>query len=97
MSINNITSSIRDYLKRKKIVNRTSVEELKEYEYCPRCSANITLQKGYSNDLPYWECKGCGQMLINPDSEWNSDIVWLCDSCGSLLNNQTGFDEKKDT
>ena len=27
-------------------------------EFCPRCDANLTLQKGYRNDLPYWVCKG---------------------------------------
>ena len=36
------------------------------YEYCPHCYANLTLQKGYDPSLKYWECKGCGQMLINP-------------------------------
>ena len=57
-----------------------------EYEYCPRCDANLTLQKGYSNTLPYWVCKGCGEMLINPEVE--GDIAWICDGCGEMLNIQ---------
>jgi len=63
------------------------------HEYCPRCDANITLQKGYSNDLPYWICKGCGEMLINPDNPDDSNIVWVCDGCGEMLNFQEGFSD----
>lgn len=63
------------------------------YEFCPRCEANLTLQKGYRNDLPYWLCKGCNEMLINPNMETESDIVWLCDKCDSMLNIQPGFSE----
>ncbi len=63
------------------------------HEYCPRCEANITLQKGYSNDLPYWICKGCGEMLINPEVESDSDIAWICDGCEAMLNIQPGFSE----
>ena len=66
-------------------------EEDESYEFCPRCQANLTLQKGYSNDLPYWICKGCGEMLINP--EIDSNISWICDGCGTMLNIQPGFDE----
>ena len=66
------------------------------YEFCPCCDANITLQKGYSNDLPYWVCKGCGEMLINPELETDTDIIWRCDGCGALLNVQPGFDESGD-
>ncbi len=62
-----------------------------DYEYCPRCYANLTLQKGYSNDLPYWICLGCGEMLINPEVEGN--IAWICDGCGEMLNIQPGFAE----
>lgn len=62
------------------------------HEYCPRCEANITLQKGYSNELPYWVCKGCGEMLINP--EVDGDIAWICDQCESMLNIQPGFNEE---
>lgn len=61
------------------------------YEYCPRCDANLTLQKGYKNDLPYWVCRGCGEMLINPEVDAEDDIAWICDGCGKLLNIQEGF------
>lgn len=64
------------------------------YEYCPRCDANLTLQKGYSNKLPYWVCKGCGETLVNP--EVPGEIVWLCDKCESMLNIQDGFTEEGD-
>ena len=63
-----------------------------EYEYCPRCDANLTLQKGYSNDLPYWVCKGCGEMLINPAVDAPDDVAWICDECGAMLNVQEGFE-----
>ena len=46
-------------------------------EFCPRCDANLTLQKGYDNSLPYWKCLGCGEMLINPTLETDSGIVWI--------------------
>ena len=62
------------------------------YEFCPRCEANLTLQKGYSNEVPYWICKGCGEMLINPTID--SDISWICDGCGTMLNIQDGFTEE---
>ena len=62
------------------------------HEFCPRCEANITLQKGYSNDLPYWVCKGCGETLINPDVP--GDIAWICDQCEAMLNIQEGFNEE---
>ena len=68
-----------------------SVSNAENYEFCPRCEANLTLQKGYSNDLPYWICKGCGEMLINP--EIDSEIAWICDGCGGMLNVQPGFRE----
>lgn len=44
-------------------------------EFCPRCDANLTLQKGYCNDLPYWNCLGCGEMLINPQVETDSGYL----------------------
>ena len=66
------------------------------HEFCPRCEANLTLQKGYDNNLPYWVCKGCGEMLINPSVETESDIVWVCDECRAMLNIQNGFSEKLD-
>ncbi len=63
------------------------------YEFCPRCEANLTLQKGYSNSLPFWNCKGCGEMLINPKVDAKEDIAWICDGCGNMLNMQDGFAE----
>lgn len=63
------------------------------HEFCPNCDANLTLQRGYDNNLPYWVCLGCGQMLINPDMDNESDIIWRCDDCGALLNIQEGFNE----
>lgn len=73
------------------MINLFGQKEEGSYEFCPRCEANLTLQKGYSNDLPYWNCKGCGQMLINP--EIDSQIAWICDGCGQMLNIQPGFAE----
>ncbi len=67
------------------------------YEYCPNCDANLTMQKGYDNTLPYWVCRGCGEMLINPDVPSDSDIIWRCDECGALLNIQEGFSEDNGT
>ena len=63
------------------------------YEFCPRCNANLTLQKGYDNQLPYWVCLGCGEMLINPAVDTEDDIAWICDQCGSMLNIQPGFQD----
>lgn len=51
------------------------------------------MQKGYSNNLPNWICKGCGQMLINPNLETESNIIWSCDKCESVLNVQPEFTE----
>ena len=68
-------------------------DETPQYEFCPRCRASLILQKGYSNDLPYWICKGCGEMLINP--EIDSDVSWICDGCGTMLNIQPGFSEDR--
>ena len=64
-----------------------------EYEYCTNCNANLTMQKGYSSDLPYWICKGCGMMLINPAIDTETDIAWFCDGCGQMLNVQKGFSD----
>lgn len=61
------------------------------YEFCPRCDANLTLQKGYSNELPFWNCRGCGEMLINPLVDADDDVAWICDGCGTMLNIQEGF------
>lgn len=68
-----------------------SQDNAEQYEYCPRCDANLTLQKGYVNSLPYWICKGCGEMLINPEVDAEDDIAWICDQCGAMLNVQDGF------
>lgn len=62
-----------------------------EFEYCTNCDANLTLQKGFSSDLPYWVCKGCGQMLFNKDLDFENNTVWICDECGEVLNIQEGF------
>ena len=62
-------------------------------EFCPRCQANLTLQKGFDNPLPYWICRGCGEMLVNPDVDFESGIAWICDECSAMLNIQTGFSE----
>lgn len=63
------------------------------FEFCPRCEANLTLQKGFDSSLPYWECLGCGEMLINPALETDSGIIWICDQCQAMLNIQPGFSE----
>lgn len=62
-----------------------------QQEYCPRCQANLKLQKGYDNSLPYWSCLGCGEMLINPAVDAENNIVWVCDRCAYMLNIQPGF------
>ena len=75
--------------------NDTEAENLgPEYEYCPNCYANLTLQKGYTNDLPYWICKGCGELLINPEVDAEDGIAWICDHCGAMLNVQDGFNDQ---
>lgn len=79
----------------KKIFGRKKIryEENDTYEFCPRCEANITLQRGYHNDLPYWVCRGCGEMLINPCVAADDNIAWICDNCKAMLNEQPGFTE----
>ncbi len=67
------------------------------HEYCTKCEADLTMQKGYSNDVPFWICKGCGQMLINPNVESEDDVAWICDGCGQMLNVQPGFKENNGT
>lgn len=80
-----------EYLKRSMCdLKHKNVIEDEWCEFCPRCEANLTLQKGYHNDLLYWICKGCGEMLINP--KITDDIIWRCDKCSSVLNVQDGFD-----
>ncbi len=78
---------------RKKKNRDSKVSELAQsYEFCPRCDARLTLQKGYSSELPFWNCRGCGEMLINPDVDAEDDIAWICDGCGTMLNIQDGFE-----
>jgi len=60
-------------------------------EFCTRCQASLAMQKGYSNELPYWICKGCGEVLINPSIDTEDDMVWICDECGAFLSAQSGF------
>jgi len=62
-------------------------------EYCTRCNADLRYQKGFSPSLDHWICRGCGEMLINPNSDNESDVVWVCDGCGATLNLQDGFAE----
>lgn len=54
------------------------------HEYCKRCEADLTMQEGYNNELPYWICKGCGEMLINPDIVAENDIAWILDKIKRL-------------
>ncbi|MCR5467582.1 MAG: protein kinase [Lachnospiraceae bacterium] len=63
------------------------------HEVCPRCQADLTMQKGFDKTLDYWVCLGCGELCINNDKNIESDVVWICDSCGDYLNLQDGFDE----
>lgn len=82
------------FINKNKYNNRPEpVAEGDEYEFCPRCEANLTLQKGYSNELPFWNCRGCGEMLINPNVEAEDDIAWFCDGCECMLNTQEGFSQ----
>lgn len=62
-----------------------------EYVFCPHCEANLSLQKGYSPKLLFWNCRGCGEMLINPDLDVEGNLIWICDGCGAMLNIQKGF------
>lgn len=74
------------------LFRKKSIEYI-DVEFCPHCGADLTMQKGYSNDLPNWLCKGCGQMLINPSLDTDSNITWICDKCEATLNIQPGFNE----
>ncbi len=76
-----------------KIMGTPTGSSADPYEYCPNCQANLTFQKGYRNDLPFWNCLGCGKTLINPAVETENDIAWICDGCGEMLNVQPGFRE----
>ena len=84
-----------DKIKNKILNDPSSGVQEYPHEFCPRCQANLTLQKGYHNDLPYWICKGCGEMLINPEVTPETNIAWFCDgpNCRVMLNTQPGFNE----
>ena len=84
-----IISRFRNYIRQHYDSNSDEI-----FEYCTRCYANLALQDGYCSDLQYWVCKGCGQMLINPNNPDDSDVTWICDGCGALLNVQDGFTEE---
>ncbi len=88
--MNNLINSIRTLIKSKK---ETIEPSGPQYEFCPRCDANLTLQKGFSSDLPFWDCLGCGKRLIHPLVYAPSDITWICDGCGAMLNAQPGFSD----
>lgn len=77
-------------IKMNRLLKRQEQDNTSSYEFCPRCEANLTLQKGYSNELPYWICRGCGEMLFEPSLDIDG-IVWVCDGCGEMLNIQEGF------
>lgn len=74
--------------------NRKS--EIEFHEFCPRCDAILTLQKGYDHNVSFWICRGCGETLLNPRVQTKTDIAWFCDKCGTMLNEQTGFTEDCD-
>ena len=65
--------------------------------YCKNCDAQLEKQHGFSRYLPYWYCRGCGEMLINPDIDMHDrqypDVLWFCSDCGDLLNVQAEFED----
>lgn len=65
-------------------------------EYCTNCNADLFHQRGFDPSRGYWICKGCGQLLTNPDDprfDSPSGIYWFCDKCNDFLNLQPGFSE----
>ena len=68
-----------------------------QYEYCTNCGAELYPQEGYKENRSYFQCRKCGQMLIDPEidnhSDLYDDIVWVCDKCGTILNQQEGFSD----
>lgn len=81
-----------------KILPREKIEKMNNsdstelfYEYCPRCNANLQLQKGFNPYVSRWLCRGCGEILYRPDSD--EAITWICDECEVVLNDQEGFNE----
>ena len=77
-----------DYIRTRLGIDREN--SYREYQ-CLNCGADLSLQSGFDSSQPYWVCKGCGQMLINPHI--SQDIIWFCDGCGQVLNIQPGFTE----
>lgn len=65
--------------------------------YCTNCDAQLDKQLGFSESVPYWQCRGCGRLLINPEMDLQTnmflDVMWFCDECGELLNTQSGFSD----
>ena len=43
------------------------VSSANNQELCPCCFDDLKLQSGFSGDLPFWNCRVRGEMLINPD------------------------------
>lgn len=61
------------------------------YPCCPYCESNLYEQKGFSDDISFWECRECEAMLLPPDSD--CEYAWFCDDCDAFLNDQEGFSE----
>ncbi len=36
----------------------TVVDNNSKYEFCPKCYADLTMQRGYKKSLAYWTCLG---------------------------------------
>ena len=66
-------------------------DEFSLYPCCPYCESNLYEQKGFSDDISFWECRECGAMLLPPDSD--CEYAWFCDECDAFLNDQEGFSE----
>lgn len=88
-----ILKKFQDYIQ---LTRGTGADTFSPYEFCTRCNANLTLQKGFDPAQAYWVCRGCGEMLINPAINTDSDIVWVCDDCGAILSAQPGFQTQYD-
>ncbi len=86
-----IIGKFRRLFESKRYKDKETEDDGELMDYCPRCRAILTMQKGFDPNKPYWICTGCGQMLTGPDFPW--DIVWRCDKCRALLNTQKGFRE----
>ena len=67
--------------------------------YCTNCMSVLAKQPGFSRRETHWFCKGCGELLINPDVEDSMfqentypPVLDFCDECFELLNVQNGFE-----